>query len=220
MKNIHITREVITWLLLLLPFAYIAYVWAQLPYQIPIHFDIHGSPNNWGSKNAIFLLPGVNILVYVILMFLPSIDPKRMNSDEINSMLVKVRVVAAFFLSLLSLFITYISVHGSNQELTRWVLIICLLMFTAIGNFLINIKPNWLIGMRTPWTLSSDAVWKKTHQIVGRMWFFGGLLCAVLVYFFIDQAAYIILPFIAGSVAFSFGYSFWLYKKEQQKNMQ
>ena len=81
---------------------------------------------------------------------------------------------------------------------------------------MINIKPNWFIGIRTPWTLSSDNVWRRTHQLFGRVWFYGGLLCAAISFFAPEEwTVALILIFALGSAIAAFGYSFWLYKKEK-----
>ena len=43
-----------------------------------------------------------------------------------------------------------------------------------------RVRPNFFVGIRTPWTLSDDQVWRRTHRVSGRLLFAGGLVAAVL----------------------------------------
>jgi uncharacterized membrane protein len=49
------------------------------------------------------------------------------------------------------------------------------LLFVMLGNYLSRVQPNWFLGIRTPWTLSSDQVWRKTHRIGGAFFVIGGI---------------------------------------------
>jgi len=53
------------------------------------------------------------------------------------------------------------------------------LMFIAIGNYMPQVKDNYLFGVRTAWTLASPEVWRKTHRLSGAMWMIAGLLIAI-----------------------------------------
>lgn len=219
MKKLTYKREAIFWILLLIPFIYIAYIWTQIPDRVPVHFDMHGTPDNWGGKFSIFLLPGVNIGMYLLILFLPKIDPKRMNYDLFNSIFYKMRLAIVFFLCVLSLIITQAAIKGQiDQNISHLIPVAVFLFLAILGNFMINIKPNWFLGVRTPWTLSSDYVWRQTHQVIGRIWFYGGLICAALSFFAGEEwGSRLILTFALGTTAFAFAYSYWLYKKEMEK---
>src|SRR5439155_23234064 len=52
------------------------------------------------------------------------------------------------------------------------------LLFVFLGNFLTRVEPNWFVGIRTPWTLSSDTVWRRTHRTGGWVFVIGGLVLA------------------------------------------
>lgn len=54
------------------------------------------------------------------------------------------------------------------------------IMLALFGNYFQAIRPNYFIGIRTPWTLHSEQVWKKTHYIGGRLWMIGGVLITIL----------------------------------------
>lgn len=216
MEKFNYLKETPLWILLIAPFIYVAYVWNALPDSIPIHFDIKGEANGWGSKHTIFGLPAINAGIYLLLLYIRKIDPKRMNDELSASIFYKLRVVLTIFITLLCIATTYATVQGDMKHgLTKFIIVAVFLMLSFIGNLMINIKPNWFIGIRTPWTLSNDNVWRKTHQVVGRLWFFGGIICAALSMLLPDNLIVsLILTFALGSTGFAFGYSYWLFKKE------
>lgn len=125
--------------------------------------------------------------------------------------------MTAFF-GAIAIFIIHSDVKGSSEG-AQFIPASIFLLLAMLGNFMINMKPNWFIGIRTPWTLSNDDVWKKTHQVGGRVWFYGGMLCFVLSLFTKPEWTLgLILVFTLGSAAFFVGYSFWLYKSIENNN--
>ena len=92
-------------------------------------------------------------------------------------------------------------------------------LITMLGNYLQNVKPNYFIGFRTPWTLESEEVWKKTHRLTGRVFFFSGLLGALALAFIPQEYALklIVGLTLAGTLCGSI-FSFVLFKRiEKQK---
>ena len=87
------------------------------------------------------------------------------------------RLILALFMSALAIYILY----SVQQKTSNPVLIFPLvgLLFAFLGNYFKTIKPNYFIGIRTPWTLENEEVWKKTHLMGGKLWFVGGLLMAM-----------------------------------------
>lgn len=90
------------------------------------------------------------------------------------------------------------------------------LLFAFLGNYMYNIKPNYFVGIRVPWTLNSDYNWKKTHQLGGRIWFIGGILITIISLLIPAVYAHIVLTVVlAIMVIIPIGYSFILFKKEK-----
>ena len=218
MEKLNLKRELIFWLLLLAPCIYILTVWNILPERVAIHFGMDGQPNGWGGKGSTFIIPLVNLFTYLLLLGIPYIDPKKMNYEFFISNFYKIRLLLAVFMTAISLLIVQIAITGNSTLIGHWLPASVFLLLAFLGNFMINIKPNWFVGIRTPWTLSSDIVWKKTHQVGGRIFFYGGLLCFALSFFIkAEWTTALILVFALGSALFSAGYSFWLFK-QQEKN--
>lgn len=203
----------------IIPLVYIIITWEHIPATIPLHFDISGKPDSFGSKSMIWLgsgiLSGVSILVYFLLNNLHKIDPKR--AAKQNPLLFgKIAVAMVFFLAALN-FIIILSETGNGNIMERGLMPFLGLMFAFLGNVMIHIKPNYFFGIRVPWTLNSDDNWRKTHQLGGKLWFAGGLLIVLLSFFFspVDMN-HVMMALVAMMVIIPVAYSFLLFKKEQK----
>ena len=158
----------------LLPFVYLAYIWNRLPEKVPMHWDASGEINNYGNKNELlFVLLLLVGLPYLIFSVIPHIDPKQ-KLQNMGNKLNNLRFILSLFMSALAIFILYsIQQQTSNPG---FILSIVGLLFAFLGNYFKTIKPNYFIGIKTPWTLENEEVRKKTHLLAGKMWFIGGLL--------------------------------------------
>jgi uncharacterized membrane protein len=174
-----ITKEVGLILLSLMPIVLIWIVWDQLPERIATHFDINGEPNGWSSKTGFismagFLGPGL----YLLLLFLPKFDPKK-RLTEMGNKYYSLRLILGVFMSSILVYIIYSSIPG-NQHSFNFVFVALGALFAVLGNYFQTIRPNYFIGIRTPWTLESTEVWNSTHRLAGKLWLIGGLLSILL----------------------------------------
>ena len=197
----------------LLPFIYLAYLWNSLPQKVPIHWYFKGEINGWGTKYSliglVFLLP---VLTYILMLAIPKIDPKN-RIELMGGKYFQIKFVLVGFMSVLALFIIYSS---KSQTLSNPIMVFVLLglLFMALGNYFKVIKQNYFLGIKTPWTLESEEVWKLTHTLAGKLWIVGGLLIVIFslvipeninFYFFISITAIISIVPIA--------YSYLIFKK-------
>lgn len=202
----------------LLPFIYLTYLWNSLPEKVPIHWNYKGEIDDWGTKYSLigvaFLLP---VLTYVLMLLIPKIDPKK-RIELMGGKYYQIKFVLVVFMSILSLFF----IHSSkSQTLSSPILVFVLigLLFMALGNYFKVIKQNYFLGIKTPWTLESEEVWKLTHILAGKLWIIGGLLIVIFslvipeninFYFFITITAIIsIVPIV---------YSYLIFKKIKNSN--
>lgn len=162
----------------LLPFMYLGYLWNSLPEKVPIHWNYKGEIDDWGTKYSLigflFLLP---VLTYVLMLVIPKIDPKK-RVELMGGKYYQIKFVLVVFMSVLALFI----IHSSNsQTLSSPSIVFVLLgaLFMALGNYFKVIKQNYFLGIKTPWTLESEEVWKLTHILAGKLWIVGGLLIVI-----------------------------------------
>src|SRR6476620_5391493 len=92
----------------------------------------------------------------------------------------------------LFIFITQTTSGGQHLQLNAF-LSGMLLFFALMGNYLRTVRSNFFVGIRTPWTLSNDVVWRKTHELGGKIWFYSGIFLAVIVFFLPEMAAGIVM---------------------------
>ena len=193
MKTNSTSAEVLMIALVLAPLAYLGLIWNELPAEIATQYNLNGQPKGWMRKDtAALVISSLSLLLYVVLRFLPNIDPKG-QLQTVNFL--KLRVVVTFFFSVLMGLVFYMAGHPITTNKTMLILLVLVsLMVAGMGNYLTTVKPNWFVGIRTPWTLESEVVWRKTHQLGGRLMVAGGLLAAVLAFM-------VPMPYTVGTVA-------------------
>ena len=201
--------------IVLLPFVYLAYIWNQLPAQVPMHYNIEGEIDRYGNKSELILIPIMtSLLIYLIFLAVPYIDPKK-QIQKMGGKYDTLKFIITTFMSILALFIIY---TAKNQTLTDpdYILLGCGVLFLILGNYFKTPKANYFIGIRTPWTLESESVWKATHKLAGKIWFLGGLLiilsCLILdgktnfIVFMCITAIMVLVPVL---------YSYLLFRKQE-----
>lgn len=172
-------KEWFVLLLLFTPFIISAFLWNDLPEEVPTHFNFKGEADDWGPGWVIaFLLPGIGLGVYCLLLLLPVIDPKKRISS-IQKPIAAIRIVSSvFFIGIYALVMA--EALGNNVNLDVFIRVGVGALILVIGNYMNSIKPNYFIGLRTPWTLEHPEVWKKTHRFGSRIWVIGGLFLMIL----------------------------------------
>ncbi|MFT4060898.1 MAG: SdpI family protein [Edaphocola sp.] len=206
-------RETIMVIFCLVPLAYLASLYNQLPATVPVHFGADGEANGWGTKQSLWLMPGLLPMgMYLLFLLLPAIDPKRKLRAE-QGKYVRVRFALTVFMVLLTLFMLRTAQTGRLGGLDKWIFVLLGLFFAVLGNYLPALKPNYFIGVRTPWTLENEDVWRKTHQFAGRLWMVGGLLIAALALVFKASTELVMLPLILALAAVPVIYSYVVWRK-------
>ena len=149
------------------------------PDTIPIHWGINGEPNGFGGKfEGLFLLPLMTAGIYLLLLFLPKIDPKRANYDKFGGVYRIIRTLIVVFMAGLHGAIIA-SIRGSSIDISMAVMVMVGLILAVLGNYFGKLKQTWFVGIRTPWTMTSELSWTKTHQLGGKIFVVFGLLLAL-----------------------------------------
>jgi uncharacterized membrane protein len=164
--------------LLILPFIFSAYIWDELPDEVPTHFNLQGEADNWGPKwvNAI-MFPAIGLGTYLLLVFLPLIDPKK-RIESTQKPIAAIRIITSMFMVFMYAFIMAESM-GTDINFSIYLQIAIGMLFLVLGNYMHSIKQNYFIGVRTPWTLENETVWKRTHRITAKVWTIGGLIMMI-----------------------------------------
>ncbi|HXJ98408.1 MAG TPA: SdpI family protein [Gelidibacter sp.] len=202
--------------IVLLPFIYLGYVWNELPSKVPMHWNIKGEIDRYGDKSELIIIPFLlPLLVYLIFLVVPKIDPK----NKLNKMGGKLQAIKFLLTTLMSILALFIIYTAKNQSFTNpnYIVIIIGVLFIVIGNYFKTIKPNYFIGIRTPWTLENETVWKKTHKLGGKMWFIGGILIVILSLILNKSLSFTIFMIITGVITIiPIAYSYLIYRNEVQ----
>jgi uncharacterized membrane protein len=191
--------------LLAAPFVALAIYWNDLPARVPMHWNFRGQVDGWSAKTpGIFLIPLTGLGVTVLLHILPWFDPKlRRTSGEESRMSAILPIVRVATLGLLdTIFFAQIATAlGRNVPGGRIIITSVLVFFIILGNYLGTVRPNYFVGIRTPWSLENPETWRATHRLGGRLMFFGALIL-LLAQFFIPEALFAWL-FVVSILAFA-----------------
>jgi len=145
--------------------------------QIPTHWNAQGQIDGYSSKPvAVFSLLGVLLIVYLLMLLLPQLDPFKKNYAAFEKQYYVLRLLLTIFLVALYIF-TLLAAAGYNLDIKRFIIQAMSLLFATIGILMPKIKKNYFVGIRTPWTLQSDEVWAKTHKFGGKAFIIAGALC-------------------------------------------
>lgn len=190
-------------------------LWNRLPDQMASHWDINDQVNGYMSKTwGVFLMPLIVLGMSVLFLVIPSIDPLKAN-------IAKFRETFNLFIVLIVAFMLYIhaltlawSLGYTNFKMSTSMLPAMGLLFMFIGFMLRKAKRNFFIGIRTPWTLSSDYVWDKTHQLGSILFMASGVLAFIGGIFGGMTAFWFLFVPLIGSTIFLLIYSYVLYQQE------
>lgn len=203
--------------LLLAPFIASLLLWDQLPDEVPTHFNFKGEADDWGPKwmNAI-MLPLIGVGLYVLLLVVPIIDPKKKISN-IQKPVSAIRIIMSLFFVGIYAFVMAASL-GSEINFTMYIFAAVGALILILGNYMNSIKPNYFIGVRTPWTLESPEVWKKTHRLTSKVWIVGGLVMIITAFFpSLMSSAFTISILVTILAAVPIIYSYLIFKKLESK---
>ena len=168
-----------------IPLALIVAAWAislavfeRLPDRIPTHWNMQGEVDGWsGRAIGAFGLPAMMIAIWGLCYWLPAIDPRRESYAKFRA---TYDLVVAAIIALMLLVHAAVLGTSLGHDIPVAMIIPMLVggLLVLIGNLLPRARPNWFFGIRTPWTLSNDRVWERTHRIGGRVMVLAGLLVA------------------------------------------
>ena len=159
-----------------------AIIFPHLPDVVPTHWDLQDHPNRFGSKWVdVLIMPCVMLAMLGLMAALPWLSPKNFEVGPrpvyLQIMLLVLLLMAAIHFQILA------AALGAHFNIGRFLMIAISAMFAAMGFLLPNLRRNFYVGVRTPWTLASDRVWQATHHFAGRVFLIGGmlaLLCALV----------------------------------------
>ena len=176
--KINLQKELPLIAIVLAPFIYLASIWKNLPDSVPLHWDIEGDIDRYGDKSELILIPILlPLLIYVIFTIVPLIDPKG-KIQQMGNKYFMLKAAMTVFMSILAMIIIY-AVQNESLYNPNYIILLIGVLFMILGNYFKTLRANYFIGIRTPWTLENQTVWKETHKLAGKIWFIGGLVIIV-----------------------------------------
>jgi uncharacterized membrane protein len=196
------------------------YAWMILPAgaQIPIHWNAAGEIDGWASKTfGLLLTPALTLGLTALFAVIPRIDPR---GDNILRSWDAYRIIwiGTLVLMLCIQAITILAAFG--REINAGFLIPAGvgLLFVFLGNSMGKIRPNYMFGVRTPWTLASEVSWNKTHRLAG--WLFVALGLFMIAGAAFGEGELWVWGLLAGIgllLVITFGYSYWVWKNDTER---
>lgn len=204
------------WLILILilfGFALGAYFYPSLPDRVPIHWNLNGEVNGYGSKLfGAFGLPLTNLGLYLMFLVLPYIDPKRKNYTDFKSTYQFIKYLLVVFLLGLEV-MTFLIASGVIVNKPIFIQIMMSLLFILIGNVMGRFKHNYFVGIKTPWTLANEEVWRKTHRLAAPLWVLGGIINILLAFTGTNFNGIWFMVILAVMSIIPIGYSYFAYQQ-------
>lgn len=155
--------------LIILSFALGIYFYPQMPLQMASHWNISGNVNGYMPKFlGLFLLPLILLVIFIVFNIIPKIDPKKQNITKFRNqydIFINILLGFLFYIYLLTI-IWNLGIKFNFGQLLSPAFAV-LLYF--IGILMEKAQPNWFIGIRTPWTLTNEKVWVKTHKLGAKL---------------------------------------------------
>jgi len=169
----------------------------QLPADavLAIHWNINGVADGFAGREALLIVPIATALVGGLLWLAVRNDPKRANIARSSEALGIVVVALSLLVAVVQSAIIN-SGFGEAARLDRAVPIAAGALFAIVGYAMPNIRQNYTIGVRLPWTIESEAAWDASHRFIGGIWILVGVITALLGLVGLSEAA--ILTLLAG----------------------
>ena len=191
-------------------------LWNQLPDQVASHWGANDQVNGYMPRLwGVLLMPIITIFMLALFLAIPSMDPLKANIEQFRADFnVFITLIIAFMLYIHALTLVW-NIGYTNFRMSAAMLPALGLLFIFMGQLITKAKRNYFIGIRTPWTLSSDTVWDKSHQLGGKLFIAAGAI-SLFGAFFPDAAIFFIMIPVLFVTLFTVLYSYFLYLAEQK----
>jgi uncharacterized membrane protein len=210
-------REWPQWAIVAAMFAIAALAWQTTPDRVPVHWDAAGNVNGYGGRfEGLLVEPLIAAGINLAMLFLPRLDPGRANYANFQTAYDTIRatviaVQAAVYA------VTVLAIRGSGVNIGIIIPVILGVVMIVIGNVMPKLRPNWFVGIRTPWTLSSKIAWDRTHRYGGLLFVASGMILMLGVLLPPQLRVVVWLPTIFGLVLGLYVFSYFASRNASDK---
>lgn len=156
-----------------------AYYYSRLPNPCPIHWNLHGEVDDYGSPLTIALLgPCLAAGIALFMCGLPFLGPFRKNMESFRVVYGRIAVTLVLFFGGLQVVLLFATTNN-QVRIGPSLCVLFGIMFAMLGNWMGKLRRNLYIGIRTPWTIANDVVWEKTHRLGGKLFVLSGVATAI-----------------------------------------
>lgn len=206
MKKLNIISAIVV----VIMFISAALSYSSLPAKIASHWNVAGEVNGYMSSVWIFLVPVISLLLLLLFIYLPRLDPLRDNykyfQKYYNGLIL---MITLFFLYIFLITLAWNLGYKVNIMLLLVPALAILFFYTGI--MIQHTRRNWFVGIRTPWTISSDIVWNKTHRLGGLLFKISAVISLIGLIFPVYAIWFIVIPIVLSAI-FSLIYSYFLFR--------
>ena len=211
-------KKNLKYLLMAAPFLMILAVYSKLPAEVPMHWNVHGEIDRYGSRNELFLIAGINVFLGVFMSAMAKIDPKQKNYTRFRETYEWMIIWTLGFMTVLMGVVLVETMQPGTLNISKVVCAMVGILFVVLGNMMPKVKQNFFTGVKTPWALSSDAVWNKTQRLGGKCLVLGGILIMGSALLSSGEAAVFMIILVAVLVTIApMVMSYIWYRKEMEK---
>ena len=189
-----------------------AFVYPHAPDIMPAHWNAQGEIDGYMDKFwGLFLLPMLSFGLFALFVFIPKLEPRKKNIMDFKDYYQRIILVLIGFLFYIYV-LSILSAFGYRFNMVQMMSPAFAAIFFYMGAALEKVKSNFFIGIRTPWTISDDVVWEKTHKLGGKLFKASGII-ALFGAFFVEIAFIMVMAPILVVSVFAVVYSYVEYKK-------
>jgi uncharacterized membrane protein len=206
--------ELLPLFFIILMFGIAFYAYPHLPPKIPTHWNASGQADGFNEKNSVFFIPILFLILCILFFILPIMEVFRDNMLKIYKYYYWFKIFFGLFF--LVLFIaTLLPNFGYDINVAYIVISMICVLFIGLGFVLPKLKRNFMFGIRTGWTLSSDKVWDETHKIGGALFIFVGVITIILSLLLrLEVLFFAFIGLVLSVSLFLVFYSYHLYKND------
>ena len=192
--------------------AIVGLVYTRLPDQIPSHWDMQGNVDDTMPRFPGAFLPSLmGVALWFLLPVLRRIDPRRKGYERFDGTFHLVVNAVALVMAVIQGLTLAVSL-GMKVDMVRSLLLAVGVMFMVLGNYMPRMRSNWWMGIRTPWTLENEEVWRRTHRLGGRMFFVAGLVTVAAQLLPVEAASIVATVAMTTAAIVPAGYSYFAWR--------
>jgi len=200
---------------LILTFLITIIMYPVVPDQVVSHWNAAGQPDGYMAKFwGLALIPLIMTALVALFAVIPRIDPLRKSYEKFRNYYEGFVLLLVFFMLAIQLMVILWNT-GYPVSPNLFLPVPVGILFIYIGFLLEHVEQNWYVGIRTPWTLSSTVVWKKTHVLGGKLFKISGIICFAGL-LFPDLAMWFILVPVLATTVITVIYSYFAWTREEK----